>query len=58
MNGYICSHIKKGRVEVYANTSYEAQQKAAVLLKIKKTYEITVFLAEKNEIPVVHTAVD
>jgi hypothetical protein len=44
------------RIEVYANTSYEAQQKAAAMLKAKKAYEVTVMLAERAGEPVVHTA--
>lgn len=55
MNGYICLWRGK-RVEVYANSTYAAQQKAAELLKTKKTYEITVVLAEKDGAPVVHVA--
>jgi hypothetical protein len=55
MNGYIAFWRGK-RVEVYANTSYEAQQKAAAMLKAKKAYEVTVMLAERAGEPVVHTA--
>jgi hypothetical protein len=47
MNGYICFY-KGNRVEVYAETSYAAQQKAATILKAKRIYEVTVHLAEKN----------
>lgn len=54
MNGYVCFHQRKGRVEVYANTSYEAQLKAAEALKVKKPYEITVILAERDGDQVVH----
>ena len=55
MNGYICLWRDK-RVEVYAPTSYAAQQEAAKRLGAKKTYEITVVLAEKDGAPVVHVA--
>lgn len=55
MNGYIAFFNGK-RIEVYANTSYEAQQKAAAILKAKKAYEVTVMLAERAGEPVVHTA--
>ena len=57
MNGYVCFYKGK-RVEVYADTSYAAQQKAATQLKVKsnKSYEITVTLAEKNGEAYVHTA--
>ena len=53
--GYIALWRGK-RIEVYANTSYEAQQKAAAILKAKKAYEVTVMLAERAGEPVVHTA--
>ena len=35
MNGYICFYKNK-KVEVMADSSYEAQQKAAKHLKVKK----------------------
>lgn len=54
MNGYICFYQGK-RVEVHAETSAQAQQKAAILFKAKKAYNVTVVLAEKNDKPVVHT---
>lgn len=45
MNGYKCFY--KGKtIEVNADTSYEAQQKAAVIFKAKKAYEVTVMLCE------------
>ena len=53
VNSYIGFH-KGNRYEVYANTSYEAQQKIAKEHKIKKAYEITVILAEKDSKPVTH----
>lgn len=53
-NGYIA--FFKGRsIEVYADTSYEAQRKAARVFRAKKTYQVTVVLAEKGGKPVVHT---
>ena len=57
MNGYVC-FWKSQRIEVYANTTYEAQQKAKVIFgaRCKKGYEINVVLAEKAGQPVVHTA--
>ena len=54
MNGYICFYKSK-KVEVMADSSYEAQQKAAKQLKVKKAYEITVCLAEKNGEQVIHS---
>jgi hypothetical protein len=54
MNGYIAFY--RGRkCEVYANTSYEAQQKAAVVFKARKSYEVTVMLAERNGEQVVYS---
>ena len=55
MNGYVCFY-KGRRIEVYAETLYAAQQKAATLLRAKRIYEVTVHLAEKNGEPVVHIA--
>lgn len=54
MNGYICIYRGK-RAEVYAGSSFEAQQKAAVQFKAKKGWEVTVILAEKSGEPVIHT---
>lgn len=53
MNGYVCFYNGK-RVEVYADSSYAAQQKAATMLKAKRAYEVTVMLAEKDGEAVVH----
>lgn len=55
MNGYVCFYRGK-RAEVYANSSFEAQQKAAAQFKAKKAYEVSVVLAEKSGDPVTHTA--
>lgn len=53
MNGYKCFY--KGKtLEVYANTSYEAQKKAAELFKAKKSYDVTVVLCEKNGEQITH----
>lgn len=57
MNGYVCFYKGK-RVEVYADSSYAAQQKAAPLLKAKWSYDVTVVLAEKNGEMVVHSTVE
>ena len=54
MNGYICFYKHK-KIEIMADSSYEAQQKAAKQLKAKKAYEITVCLAEKNGVQVTHS---
>lgn len=53
-NGYVAFYKGK-RTEVYAATSYEAQQKAAAFFKAKKSYDVTVVLAEKGGAPVVHS---
>ena len=54
MNGYICLYRGKS-CEVHADTSYQAQQKAAVVFKARKSYEITVHLAEKAGEQVTHS---
>ena len=56
MNGYIAFYKGK-QVEVYAETSYQAQEKAAAMLKVKpaKSYDVTVVLAERNGKQVVHS---
>jgi hypothetical protein len=48
LNGYIAFYKGK-QTEVWAKTSYEAQQKAAAFFKAKKAYDVTVQLAEKAE---------
>jgi hypothetical protein len=53
MNGYIC-YYKGKHFEVYANSTYEAQTKCAKENKIKKQYEISVMLAEKDGNQVTH----
>jgi len=47
MNGYI-GFYKGKQFEVEAETSLQAQQKIAELAKAKKSYQVTVMLAEKN----------
>ena len=52
-NGYVA--LWKGkRIEVYANTAYEAQRIAAAQLKVKRSWEVLVMLAEKDGKPVIH----
>lgn len=55
LNGYIAMYKGKKK-DVYAETSYKAQQKAAEFFKAKKAWEITVILCEVNEKEVIHTA--
>jgi hypothetical protein len=53
MNGYKCFY--KGKTcEVNADTSYQAQQQAAQILKAKKPYEVTVMLCEVQGQQVIH----
>ena len=54
MNGYIATYKGK-QIEVYAETSYAAQQKAAQQLNVKKSYMVDVTLCEKDGEQVVHT---
>jgi hypothetical protein len=55
MNGYVCFYRGK-RCEVYADTSFAAQEKAAQVLKARKSWEVTVVLAERAGQQVEHTA--
>ena len=57
MNGYVAFYRDR-RTEVYADTTLEAQRKAAQFFKARKSYEVTVMLAEKNGEAVVHGAVE
>lgn len=54
MNGYKAFYKNK-ETEVYANSSYEAQTKAAQYFKAKKQYEVTVVLCELNGEQVTHS---
>jgi len=45
MNGYIAFYKNK-KIEVFAESSYAAQVKAAEIVKAKKSYQVTVVLAE------------
>lgn len=54
MNGYKAFYKGKS-IEVYANTSYEAQQLASKQFKAKKSYDVTVILCEKAGEQVTHT---
>ena len=54
MNGYVA--IYKGRrIEVHADSSYRAQQIAAAQFRARKSFEVTVMLAEKDGQPVTHS---
>jgi len=57
MNGYKAFY--KGKTaEVYADTSYQAQQLAAQQFKAKKSYEVTVMLCETDGKTYTHTATE
>lgn len=53
MNGYKAFYRNK-TCEVMASTSYEAQQKAALIFKAKKAYDVNVILCEKEGEQVTH----
>lgn len=53
MNGYICFYRGK-KVEILAETSLQAQTKAAAHFKAKKSWEVSVVLAEKSGEQVTH----
>jgi len=57
MNGYIAFYRGK-QLEVLADSSYAAQLKAAALFKARKSYEVTVVLAERDGQQVVHSTGD
>lgn len=48
MRKYLCMWRGK-QVEVDADTTYQAQIQAAIQLKAKRTYEVSVFLVEDAE---------
>lgn len=53
MNGYVAFYRGK-RIEVYAESKYAAQLAAAKQFGAKKSYEVSVVLAEKDGKPVVN----
>lgn len=57
MNGYMAFYRGK-QLEVYAVSSYEAQKKAAERFKARRSYEVTVVLAEKVGTPVIHSTTE
>ena len=48
MNGYK-AYYKGREIEVYAETSYKAQQIAAAQFKARKSYGVTVVLCERKD---------
>jgi hypothetical protein len=57
MNTYIAFWRNK-QIEVEAQTSYEAQKRAAAHFKARTSYEVTVVIAQKDGQPVVHLPLD
>ena len=49
MRTYTCVHVKKGKVEVEAPSSYGAAQEAAKQWKLKSTAGIDAYLHEEAE---------
>ena len=45
---------KNKQIEVKALRSYDAQLTAAKIFKARKSYEVTVMLAAKDDEPVIH----
>ena len=56
MNGYIAFYNQK-RTEIYAETLYEAKQKAVAYFKVrpKQQHTVSVMLAERNGEQVTHS---
>lgn len=48
MNGYKAFYRNK-EIEVYAESSYQAQLKAAQIFKAKKSYEVSVVFCERAD---------
>jgi len=53
MNKYKAFYKNK-TIEVDAETSFGAQEKAAEIFKAKRSYDVSVFLIQKNNKEVVH----
>lgn len=53
MNKYVAFYKGK-QIEVEAETSYKAQQKAAEQFRARKSYDVTVVLAEKDGREITH----
>jgi hypothetical protein len=57
MNGYKAFYKGKA-LDIYADTTYQAQQLAAQQFKAKKSYEVTVMLCEIDGKTYTHTATE
>jgi len=53
MNGYLCNYRGK-QIEVHAETTLAAQVAAAKQFRAKKQWEVSVYLAEKGGVAVLH----
>ena len=53
MNGYKAFYKGK-ELEIYANSSYEAQKLATAQFKAKKSYDVTVILCEISGFQIIH----
>ena len=51
MNSYICFYKNKQKM-IYADTAFEAQEKAAILFKAKKSWEIHTVLVKVKDRPI------
>jgi hypothetical protein len=54
MNGYKAFYRGKN-IEVYAETSYDAQEKAAKLFKARKSYDVAIVLCEVEGAQITHS---
>jgi hypothetical protein len=54
MNGYKAFYRGKEK-EVFAESSFKAQEAAAILFKAKKSYEVAIVLCEKDGEQVTHS---
>jgi hypothetical protein len=55
--GFIAMYKEK-KIEIYADSQYQAQVEAAKILGAKKSYNVIVVLAEKDGEDVIYKAVD
>ena len=57
MNKYICFYKSK-RIEVESDTTYHAQLKAAEIFKARKSYDVSVMLAERKGEVITHNGAE
>jgi len=56
LNGYKCFYKDKS-VDIYSDTTFNAQQAAAIFFKTKKPWDISVFLCKTRDGQQVETSV-